>query len=1520
MIRNPLAGLLLALTLVLAGCPSSSPSAIWLDGNLNDTSVVDVTPQVDVVVGPAGCETNDDCETGVCNLFTHTCVMCMTDSDCPDKHHCDKWACFELDGCQEDGDCGEGLVCWEAEEVCVECVEDVDCPAGECLDQECVQSCDAGCPEGTLCDELTGFCIECLSDENCLEEEWCYPIESECVEDQCVPGALGCVGDKTAICAENGSGWTGLESCPSDYVCTEGICQDLVVCEAGLISCKDVTTIHICSDDGTKLMEEPCPEGLFCADGKCVEECVADCTGKECGPSNCPGYECGFCPEGSHCEAGTCEAGWCVEGETACDGDAVVYCLGPEEGWSEGKPCPPGSVCSDGDCQNVEPTECAEVLDCMMQFEVEEPDPFFLEKCMGPDPNGDLAIEIFFCVFEMCGNWSPNSGCFEKALKDGECGWLYEECVGGCTPSCWNQECGSDGCGGSCGWCEDGTSCQNGQCIPGGETECAEILECMMSEDCVAPEPWWCMEQCVGPNQDPPDALYGLVECVMMFCGGWFPGDECFYFATEEACNDLYQECASGGCEKQCDGKQCGPNGCDGVCGYCPDNLLCTGAGKCEKPCESQCWSADGTLKECGSDGCGDSCGVCPPGSSCNSGGHCIQVCESDCTESDCGSDGCGGSCGLCDVEEACLGGECVPSLTCEELSDCVWSCPPNDDGCGGECWTNASPAAKGQWTDLFTCVQEVCGPDAPGSCFSQAFQGECSQEWNVCQDCTAECVGKQCGDDGCGGDCGECPGGYVCDNFGTCLCEPQCEGIECGNDGCAGSCGTCGNGETCNAWGFCVCQPKCTLADGTAKECGGNGCGGHCGECQVGYKCNDAGKCMSIGPNSCGNGKCQPGMGENCETCPADCDCDDSCCEEHQSLGCNEPKVKECVCNMDPYCCEQMWDGICVDEAINMCDATCEGGCEPSCFNKECGPDGCEGSCGSCPAGSTCNAGSICEQICEPDCDTEECGSDGCGGSCGLCGVGEACKSGTCVPSLTCNEMLACLWSCPQDDDECGSECWQDASPDAKQQWWALGGCTSEICGDEPDDGCWQMAVQGPCQDEWYACQNCTEDCVGKQCGEDGCGGECGECPGGYVCDNFGGCLCEPQCDDKSCGNDGCGGSCGTCPGGSACNYLGQCVCMPQCGDKECGNDGCGGSCGSCPNGQVCNGAGTCQDAPDKCGNGKCQPGIGENCKTCPEDCGECDSCGNGWCQQGQGETCQNCPEDCGQCTGEGDCCETHDTPSCEDPDVAACVCDMDPFCCNNYWDGLCVSEAEECGANCGGEEQTCETYLDCMMDVTCSNDMPFEMCLFTCAEDGELPGMSKDIVYCVYEVCGAWSPSSLCFEGALKGKCAESYKECVGGGCEPECTIFGFPKLCGDDGCGGSCGTCPWGYECDDNTFQCVESCTPQCNGKECGDDGCDGSCGTCGAGEQCTNGQCGGDYTCADMVDCAVDCGFAVNCTFACMSGGDAESQQLFQALATCIVQSCGFNIDLQCIILSFQNGCGTQYNNCINDGAP
>lgn len=81
---------------------------------------------------------------------------------------------------------------------------------------------------------------------------------------------------------------------------------------------------------------------------------------------------------------------------------------------------------------------------------------------------------------------------------------------------------------------------------------------------------------------------------------------------------------------------------------------------------------------------------------------------------------------------------------------------------------------------------------------------------------------------------------------------------------------------------------------------------------------------------------------------------------------------------------------------------------------------------------------------------------------------------------------------------------------------------------------------------------------------------------------------------------------------------------------------------------------------------------------------------------------------------------------------------------------------------------------------------------------------------------------------------------------GCVPQCD----GKYCGDDGCGGSCGSCDAGTVCSAATNRCVATtCTPDCRGRQCGGDGCGGSCGGCRKGNLCveSTGACRAFYTC-------------------------------------------------------------------------
>ena len=52
------------------------------------------------------------------------------------------------------------------------------------------------------------------------------------------------------------------------------------------------------------------------------------------------------------------------------------------------------------------------------------------------------------------------------------------------------------------------------------------------------------------------------------------------------------------------------------------------------------------------------------------------------------------------------------------------------------------------------------------------------------------------------------------------------------------------------------------------------------------------------------------------------------------------------------------------------------------------------------------------------------------------------------------------------------------------------------------------------------------------------------------------------------------------------------------------------------------------------------------------------------------------------------GSCCDAHPEPSCDQPNVAQCVCDLNAACCGVEWNAACAAAAiDVCGAVCGGD-----------------------------------------------------------------------------------------------------------------------------------------------------------------------------------------------------------------------------------------
>jgi hypothetical protein len=228
---------------------------------------------------------------------------------------------------------------------------------------------------------------------------------------------------------------------------------------------------------------------------------------------------------------------------------------------------------------------------------------------------------------------------------------------------------------------------------------------------------------------------------------------------------------------------------------------------------------------------------------------------------------------------------------------------------------------------------------------------------------------------------------------------------------------------------------------------------------------------------------------------------------------------------------------------------------------------------------------------------------------------------------------------------------------------------------------------------------------------------------------------VCTPQCifDKSMCTSPSCGDmnvdpgeecDCGQQGVNCTAAQLGNAVCTslpsPNGGNYSAGTLACN-SPGSCSfNKAACTYCGDAvKNGPEVCdaadlGGQSCQTqgfaGGSLSCSpTCTFQTGGCTNCGNGnvdaneQCDGGNfgGKTCASqdpnkfaggtlsCSGGCDSVStagcNSGNCCNTGGAGACSVAAIKNCVCGGDPFCCNNSWDGLCVSAAKtSCGAQC--------------------------------------------------------------------------------------------------------------------------------------------------------------------------------------------------------------------------------------------
>ena len=1192
-------------------------------------------------------------------------------TDCCEEHGypgCDTWGI-------EDCVCAQDPFCCETEwdNFCVEEVEEYGCGScdsgpscgdGWCEGGETCGNCPADCGNcggsGDCCEQQDGpgcgdagiqNCV-CAQDSYCCDTKWDGICATEVEEFGCgvcegsggyCPGYTGssncckpdnsCDWDNDNICDCNGTcAWDGAD-CGGDG-CGDGDCgvdEDCAICpedcgSCGAGDCCQEQDGPGCGD--VAIQACVCAKDSYCCDTKwdgiCVEEVVDfSCGTCEGAAGYCPGYDGGnsCCKTDNPCDwndDGFCDCdSTCTWDSVDCGGGAQCgdgQCEGDENCGNCAEDC--GNCGGGGDCceeqdgpgcgdAGIQACVCAEDAYCcntkwdgICVTEVEE---FDCGNCGGASENcpGYTGQSDCCKISDPCG-WAEDDLCD----CDGTCDWDASDCGGG-GPDCGDGWCEGDetcaNCPEDCGNCGGSGDCCDSQDGPGCDD--AGIQACVCAEDAYCCDTKW-DDICVGEVEE-------------LGCGVCEGSDDEYCPGYEGA----------GGCCKPDDPCGWGADNicdCDGTCGW--DVADCGGDGGCG---DAQCLAPE----DC--ENCPEDCGFCPGTGDCcqehdatGCDNQAVQncVCAEDAYCCDTKWDGiCVGEvesmdCGSCEGGgPECGDGECTGGEDCETCPEDCGACP----GQGNCCETQDGPGCNDPTVQACVCAEDsFC----------------CEFTWD--QICVNEVEELECGNCG-GGGCGD----------GKCDDEEDC--LDCPED-----CGQCA-GESC-------CEPHDTpgCADGGVQACVCEQDAFCCdvewdGICVNEVTSLDCGSCEG-GP-ACGDGECQGG--ENCEVCPEDCGpCEGAgnCCEPQETPGCKNPDIQACVCALDAYCCETMWDDICVEEVEGENCGSCSG-CTPQCNGKECGSDGCGGTCGQCADNESCQNSKCVPTECKPDCAGKQCGSDGCGGTCGECEPGKNCNNGKCAGG--CQPDCAGM-QCG--DDGCGGSCGTCAPGffcnDGHCQKECEPDCFGKKCG---PDGCGGTCGQCPpnffCTAEGHCDPQCQPNCAGKQCGTDGCGGLCGSCPFGQTCDN-GHCqdenICNPDCGGKQCGDDGCGGTCGTCPPGDFCNLQGHCVtdCVPNCANKVCGSDGCGGSCGEC-------------GFSEQCVNGVCEITCASNCLG--KECGD-NGCGGscGICGQDQACSpaglCMDCVPDCeGRECGDDGC-----QGSCG-------TCLADEKCDNES--GLCLAPGEE-------------------------------------------------------------------------------------------------------------------------------------------------------------------------------------------------------------------------------------------------
>ncbi|MSR28126.1 MAG: hypothetical protein EXS03_00930 [Phycisphaerales bacterium] len=549
-------------------------------------------------------------------------------------------------------------------------------------------------------------------------------------------------------------------------------------------------------------------------------------------------------------------------------------------------------------------------------------------------------------------------------------------------------------------------------------------------------------------------------------------------------------------------------------------------------------------------------------------------------------------------------------------------------------------------------------------------------------------------------------------------------------------------------------------------------------------------------------------------------------CCLRHGTPFCRDAKCCQTVCSLDPVCCETVWDVQCVAEVLQFCvDLACP-----------CGTGGASGGCFEVHVVPGCSSLSCCSSVCNSD---PYCCGVTWDVSCvaaaeSFCAQNPVCKgaTGNCLVEHAdpgCSDPACCDHVCAV-DPACCTTGW-DAD------------CVAEVhelcegCGDVFAGPCLQPHKSPACDDAVCCLIICATD---PFCCEFTWDANCAmaalaSCPPkSDVCAQAGGRSCFVASFLKGCDDPGCCGTICEIYDTYCCTVQWDAICVGEAMVFAQLQIGC-----ELPTGA--HGRGDCLVAHPEtgCADLKCSTAV---CSIQP------DCCRIKWDATCAGLAPYVCIE-VGGCPGDGSPFQVHPTPGSVDASCCNAVCYVEPECCSLAWDASCVSKAN----------------LYCRPDVEWN--MP---CTGSCVEAHENPGC-EDIA------CG----SAVCFSDA--NCCMVTWDQ--------DCATLARGLCCGAPGCGNSCNEgCLTPHDspsCSDRyccaavcaqdpycctvgwDFDCVKFAYQRC-ARGCGNDE-SGSCLSGHANAGCNNGIC-----CVTI--CRLD-------SFCCETIWDSDCAAAAQAEALC-----------------------------------